>query len=226
MQVYSFHPWKVTPKQAIRIQEQLRTSVIPRGRIVRPRFIAGADLAFEKNSSRVLACVVVLSFPTLEVVETVVLRDRTSFPYVPGLLSFREAPPLLRAFKKLRHEPDAVFIDGHGLSHPRAAGLACHIGLSLDRPAIGCAKSILVGTYDEPGTLRGSVSYLRDAHGRVIGAAVRTRDHVRPVFVSVGHRVDLGEAIRLTLRCCKGYRIPEPTRQADLRAEAGKRTKT
>jgi deoxyribonuclease V len=197
--------------------------VIPRGRIVRPRLIAGADLAFEKNSDGVLACVVVLTFPAMEVVETIVLRDQTSFPYVPGLLSFREAPPLLRAFKKVRQSPDAVFVDGHGLSHPRAAGLACHIGLSLQLPVIGCAKSVLIGTYDEPGPLHGAVSYLRNAQGRVIGAAVRTRDHVRPVFVSVGHQVGLGEAIRLTLRCCKGFRIPEPTRQADLRAEAAKR---
>ncbi len=223
MRVYRFHSWKVTPREAVAIQEQLRAKVIMLGRVGRPKLVAGADAAFDKDSDLVYASIVVLAFPSLEPVETVVVKSHVSFPYIPGLLSFREAPALLRAFMKLKSDPDAIFIDGHGLSHPRAAGIACHIGLSLDRPVIGCAKSVLVGTYKDPGPSRGSVSYLYNHEGRVIGAAVRTRDHVKPVYVSIGHRISLAQAIRLTLACGKGYRIPEPTRQADLLAEQAKR---
>lgn len=223
MRVRRLHSWKVTPREAVAIQEQLRAKVIPRGLAGRPKLVAGADAAFDKHSDVVYASVVVLAFPSLEPVETVILKDHVSFPYIPGLLSFREAPVLLRAFLKLKHEPDVIFIDGHGLSHPRSAGIACHIGLSLDRPVIGCAKSVLVGTCEDPGPSRGSVSHLYNREGRVIGAAVRTRDRVKPVYVSIGHKIGLAQAIRLTLACGKGYRIPEPTRQADLLAEQAKR---
>ena len=225
MQVHRFHSWKVTPQKAIQIQEQLRGKVISQGRVVRPRLVAGADVAFDKTSDWVYACVVVLSFPNMEVVEVALHQDYTLFPYLPGLLSFREAPPLLCAFKKLHHTPDVIFIDGHGLSHPRAAGIACHIGVLLDRPVIGCAKSVLIGTYADLARSRGAVSYVYSHEGHVVGAAVRTRDNVRPVFVSIGHRIGLGPAIRLTLLCGKGYRIPEPTRQAHLLAEGAKRSK-
>jgi deoxyribonuclease V len=126
---------------------------------------------------------------------------------------------------KLKSDPDVIFIDGHGLTHPRAAGIACHIGLSLDRPVIGCAKSVLIGTYKDPAPSRGSVSFLYNREGRVIGAAVRARDRVKPVYVSIGHKIGLAQAIRLTLACGKGYRIPEPTRQADLLAERAKRSR-
>jgi len=223
LHVHRFHSWKVTPREAVAIQEQLRAKVIPRGRVGRPKLVAGADAAFDKDSDVVYVSVVVLAFPSLEPVETVILKDHASFPYIPGLLSFREAPALLRAFMKLKSDPDVIFIDGHGLSHPRSAGIACHIGLSLNRPVIGCAKSVLVGTYKDPGPSRGSVSYLYNREGRVIGAAVRTRDRVKPVYVSIGHKISLAQAIRLTLACGKGYRIPEPTRQADLLAEQAKR---
>lgn len=223
MHVRRFHSWQVTPQEAVTIQEQLRAKVITQGRVGRPTLVAGADAAFDKDSDLVYASVVVLAFPSLEPVETVILKDHVSFPYIPGLLSFREAPALLRAFLKLKQEPDVIFIDGHGLSHPRSAGVACHIGLSLDRPVIGCAKSVLVGTYKDPAPSRGSVSHLCDREGRVIGAAVRTRNYVKPVYVSIGHKINLAQAIRLTLACGKGYRIPEPTRQADLLAERAKR---
>lgn len=225
VQVQRFHSWKVTPQKAIRIQEQLRGKVISQGRVVHPWLVAGTDVAFDKTSEGVHACVVVLSFPSMEVLEVVLHQDHTSFPYLPGLLSFREAPPLLHAFKKLHHTPDVIFIDGHGLSHPRAAGIACHIGVLLDRPVIGCAKSILIGSYADLARSRGAVSYLYSREGHVVGAAVRTRDDVRPVFVSIGHRIGLAQAIHLTLLCGKGYRIPEPTRQAHLLAEGAKRSK-
>jgi deoxyribonuclease V len=189
-----------------------------------PALVAGADAAFDLQQRRVFASVVVLAFPSLEPVETVAHQERLSFPYVPGLLSFREAPALLHAFEKVRHNPDAVFIDGHGLSHPRAAGIACHIGVCLDKATIGCAKSLLFGIHRSPGPSRGATTPLYDVKGRVIGAVVRTRSRVRPIFVSVGHRISLAQAVQLTLACGKGYRIPEPTRQADLLAEKAKRT--
>jgi deoxyribonuclease V len=137
----------------------------------------------------VYAAVVVLAFPSLEVIETVTIKDRLSFPYLPGLLSFREAPALLRAFSKLNAEPDLIFIDGHGIAHPRAAGIACHMGVLLDCPVIGCAKSRLYGDHDQPADRRASFAYMGDRDGRTIGAVVRTRDRVRPVYVSIGHKI-------------------------------------
>ena len=223
MKIRRFHSWDVTPQEAILVQERLRAKIIAHGRIPSPTLVAGADAAFDLQTGRVFAAVVVLTFPALEPAETVMHRERLSFPYIPGLLSFREAPALLHAFEKVRHNPDIVFIDGHGLSHPRADGIACHIGVCLDKPTIGCAKSLLVGSHRAPGLSRGSYTSLYDAKNRVSGAVVRTRDRVKPVFVSVGHRIGLVQAVQLTLACGKGCRIPEPTRQADLLAERAKR---
>ena len=223
MKLRRLHAWDVTPREAIKIQRSLRSHVILRGRVPSPKLVAGADLSYEKNSNTVYASVVVLKFPSLELVEALALKTRASFPYIPGLLSFREAPPLLRAFRRLRSQPELIFIDGHGRSHPRAAGLACHVGLLLDRPVIGCAKSRLVGTFKEPARGRGSTSRLYDPAGQTIGAVLRTRDGVKPLFVSVGHRIGLREAIRLTLACGTRYRVPEPTRQADALADQAKR---
>jgi deoxyribonuclease V len=223
MQVHHFHSWDVTPKEAIRIQQQLRAEVVPRGKVRTPNLIAGADAAFVENTAH--ACVVVLTFPKLEIVESVVHQEKVTFPYIPGLLSFRETPALAKAFSKLQEEPDLIFIDGQGLAHPRACGIACHIGVILDRATIGCAKSLLFGTYTEPKRTRGSASSLCDDEGHTIGAVVRTKDCVQPVFVSVGHRIDLAQAMEFTLACGKGYRIPEPTRQADLLAARAKSQK-
>jgi deoxyribonuclease V len=223
VQIHRFHSWDVTPSEASQIQERLRTKVISHGLVSHPRLVAGADIALGKHANRLYVCVVVLAFPGLDIVETVAHEDRTLFPYIPGLLSFRETPALLRAFMQLKSDPDVIFIDGHGLSHPRSAGIACHVGVLLDRPTIGCAKSVLVGTYKDPASSRCSVSDLRDRDGHVIGAAVRTRAHVKPVYVSIGHRISLAQAVKLTLACGKGYRIPEPTRLADLLAGRAKR---
>lgn len=220
--IHRFHPWNVTPRRAVEIQRRVRSKVVAKGS-VHPTRVAGADLAFFPDSDDVIVCIVSLAYPSMRIVETVVRPDRTSFPYVPGLLSFRETPPLLRTFQRLRHAPDLIFIDGHGISHPRAAGIACHVGVLLDIPAIGCAKSILCGRYAPPHKRLGAWSYLYDRHDAVIGAAVRTRAGVRPVFVSIGHRIGLRHAIRLTLRCTKGFRIPEPTRQAHILAARAKR---
>ena len=222
-QINCFHSWDVSPQEAIQIQNEIRAKVIRHGRLGRVRFVAGADVAFDNPSQTAFAGVVILELPELRIVETRVERSPITFPYIPGLLSFRETPPLLKVFSKIRHEPEVIFIDGHGWSHPRSAGLACHIGILLNRPVIGCAKSVLVGSYEIPAAKRSSVSNLYNAAGHVIGAVLRTRAHVKPVFISTGHRVGLKEAIRLTLACGKGYRIPEPTRQADLLVEKAKR---
>jgi deoxyribonuclease V len=207
--------WNVTPKEAVQIQRQLCGKIITRLAAPLPRhpLVAGADISYDKNSNRLFAAVVVLQLPALEVVETASIVDRARFPYVPGLLSFREAPVLLKCFRKLRCMPDVVMIDGHGLAHPRRFGIACHIGWLLDVPTIGCAKSILVGEYKRLGRRHGASARLIHK-GEAVGCAVRTRTGVQPVYISIGHRIDLPTAVRLALRCAPRFRIPEPTRQA------------
>ncbi len=223
MKISSFHSWDVSPKEAVRIQKQIREKIIPYGKVQPVRLVAGADVAYDKKSNTTYAGVAVLRLPDLAMVETNVASCPTSFPYIPGLLTFREAPAIVQVLEKVQSNPDVLFIDGHGLSHPRSVGIASHIGLLIDRPVIGCAKSLLVGDYADPDSPRGSQSYLFNRNSDIIGAVVRTRDKVKPVFISIGHRIDLEEAIKLTLSCGKGYRIPEPTRQADLLVEKAKR---
>lgn len=222
-QRYRSHPWNVTPEEARRIQIMLRDRVVPYGTITRLHLVAGADVAYHARTHRMVAGVVVLRYPELDIIESRIVHRHVTFPYIPGLLSFRETPALLDALSQLTHVPDVLFVDGHGLSHPRRFGIACHIGVLIDRPVIGCAKSRLTGWYEEPAPVRGSMTPLYDHHGQIIGSVVRTRDHTRPMFVSIGHRVDLSEAVRLTLLCGKGYRVPEPIRQADLCVERIKR---
>jgi deoxyribonuclease V len=170
----------------------------------------------------IYAAVVLLRVADWSIVETQTVIGRTKFPYIPGLLSFRETPILLEAFANLKTRPDAVMLDGHGYAHPRRFGYACHVGLWLEMPSFGCAKSVLVGTYREPGKKAGAVSPLRDG-AEVIGTVLRTRFATQPVYVSVGNRIDLASAVRWTLASCNGYRIPEPTRQAHLRVNALRR---
>ena len=223
MKISSFHSWDVSPKEAVQIQKQIREKIITYGKTKSVRLVAGADVAYDKKSNTTYAGVVVLRLKDLTIVETCIASCPISFPYIPGLLSFREVPALVQALEKVQKAPDVLFIDGHGISHPRSVGIASHIGLLIDRPVIGCAKSLLIGDYQEPDLPRGSQSHLFNKNSDIIGAVVRTRDKVRPVFISIGHRIDLEEAINLTLRCGKGYRIPEPTRQADLLVEKAKR---
>jgi deoxyribonuclease V len=168
------------------------------------------------------AAVVVLRTADWTILETQETVGRASFPYIPGLLTFREAPILLELFSNLKTRPDAVILDGQGQAHPRRLGFASHVGLWLDVPCVGCAKSRLVGSYREPGKRPGSMSPLRDGN-EVIGSIVRTKKGVKPVYVSVGNRIDLASAIRLVLHCCQGYRLPEPTRQAHLLVNALRR---
>jgi len=217
------HAWKVSPKRAVEIQRQLADRVIPRGRLARARLIAGADLAFTSDKGTCVAGVVVWDLRTDQVVEQHVVHQPVAFPYVPGLLSFREAPALVAAFRRLSVEPDAFMFDGQGLAHPRRFGLACHVGLLLDRPSLGCAKSILIGGGETPAQDRGSTTPLIH-HGQTIGEAVRTRDGVRPVYVSIGHRISLRVAVDLTLQCSTRYRLPEPTRLADKLVARAKRS--
>lgn len=208
------HSWNVTPTEAVAIQRTLRGRIVTAGRIPTPRLVAGADISWDAPSGVGYAGIVVLRWPDLAEVERVGVRGRATFPYVPGLLSFREGPLLLEAFARLASDPDVLFFDGQGFAHPRRMGIACHLGLILDRPAIGCAKSLLCGEHREPGLRRGCRTALRH-QGERVGLALRTRTAVKPIYVSVGHRVGLEEAARLTLRCCDGYRIPRPTRLAD-----------
>lgn len=180
---------------------------------VPPSLVAGVDVSFDRRDPLLFAAVVLLSFPALEVVEVASASRETRFPYVPGYLSFREIPVLLDAFARLSRTPDLLVCDGHGRAHPRRFGIACHLGVILELPSLGCAKSRLVGSHREPGPRRGAHTQLREG-GQVIGEVVRTREGVRPVYVSVGHRITLATARRLTLRMARRYRLPEPTRVA------------
>jgi deoxyribonuclease V len=214
VRIRALHPWDVTPKEAARIQAELRGALVHEDALDPPRLVAGADIALDKREKLGFGGVVVHALPTLEEVERATAVVPLTFPYVPGLLAFREAPVLLEVFAKLRSEPDVAVFDAHGLAHPRRMGLACHMGLLLDRPTIGCAKSVLVGEYDMPPPEAGTWTPLVH-EGETVGAAVRTRDRVKPVFVSTGHRISLETAIEVMLACRDGTRIPKPTREAD-----------
>jgi deoxyribonuclease V len=213
MRLRSRHAWNLTPAEAIALQQQLAAEVISTEPIDLDalRLVAGVDVSVKDNISQ--AAVVVCAFPTLEIVETVLARRPTPFPYIPGLLSFREGPVLEEAFLKLGHEPDAFLFDGMGIAHPRRMGIASQMGLWLDKPTVGCGKTHLVGTFSEPGSEQGSWSPLED-RGQIIGAVLRTKTAVKPVYISAGHRADLTSAITLTLRCVTRYRLPEPIRFA------------
>lgn len=203
------------PREAVALQRELASRVEAGPPLTRWELVAGADASYDRGSAVFYGGVVVVRASDGEVVERQGARGEVHFPYVPGLLSFRETPVLLEAFAKVKSKPDAVIVDAHGFSHPRRFGLTCHVGLWLDRPCIGCAKSVLVGEFQDLGRAAGSVAPLTH-RGEVIGEAVRTRTGVKPVFVSVGHRIDLGSAVRVVLDICRGYRLPEPTRQAHL----------
>jgi deoxyribonuclease V len=211
------HSWAVSPKEAVAIQRELAGRVVRRGRPRAVRRVAGADIAVDRAAGRARGAVVVLSYPELEPVEVAVAEAPLTFPYVPGLLSFREVPVLREAFRRIRGPIDLLFVDGQGYAHPRRFGLACHLGLLLDVPAIGCAKSRLVGEHGPLGEAAGARADLVDA-GEVVGSALRTRAGVRPVYVSVGHRISQKEAEAWVLRCCRRYRLPEPARLADQAA--------
>jgi deoxyribonuclease V len=208
------HRFDLTPKEAIALQQRLRRHVVASDAFGALRSIAGVDVGFTSGGSRTRAAVVVLSYPALQPVAKAVAAVATTFPYVPGLLSFREIPAVLAALDKLRRQPDLLLCDGQGYAHPRRFGLACHLGVLLDRPCIGVAKSRLIGEHDEVDRVRGAWKPLLDG-GETIGAVLRTRTGVKPLYVSVGHRVSLVSAIDIVLHCATRYRLPEPSRLAD-----------
>jgi len=213
------HPWQVTPGEAIAIQERLRGLVVCEGSLAGVRRVAGLDVGFRGGMAR--AAVVVVSYPDLEVQAQAVAERPVEFPYVPGLLTFREGPAALEALDRLASPWDVLLCDGQGIAHPRRLGLASHLGVLLDRPSVGCAKSRLVGSYGGLGEEPGSWAELVD-RGEVVGAALRTRSGAKPVFVSVGHRAGLADAIALVLGCTRGRRLPEPARLAHQRSSGEK----
>ena len=219
------HPWELTPREAVALQRTLALRVECLPWKTKPRWIAGLDAALTPDGRDCLAAVVLWDLQERQVVEQHTARRRLRFPYIPGLLSFREAPALLAALRRLRRTPDVLMCDGQGRAHPRRFGIACHLGVVGDLPAIGCAKSRLTGRHVEPGNERGSRATLMDGE-EVIGEVVRTQTGVNPVFVSVGHKADLDGARQLVLDCAIRYRLPEPTRLADRLVAAAKRSST
>ena len=197
-------------------QERMRSQVLRNGVLEQVRYVAGVDCAFPGAHKGELtrAAVVVLSYPGLELVEKSIVERPTDFPYIPGFLSFREAPALLEALARLKTRPDLLIVDGQGYAHPRGFGIACHIGVETGLPSIGAGKSLLVGRFQPPARAAGSHSPLI-YKGETVGAVLRTRDGVSPLFVSVGHRLSLDQAVHWVLACCRGYRLPETTRWAD-----------
>lgn len=218
MKILTLHPWEVSLEEASRIQKTLRTRVILKNSfrdIHHIKWIAGCDMSIDAAAHRVFGGVIVYTFPELKEVERKYAVRKLSFPYVPGFLSFREGPVLLDAFRLLRQAPDLVIFDGQGIAHPRGLGIASHLGLFLEKPSLGCAKSRLCGRHEEPSDKKGKWSFLLSDSGERMGIVLRTRKGVRPVYVSPGHLIDLETSLHVVLRCLDGYRIPQPTREAD-----------
>lgn len=210
------HPWDLSKEEALNLQQELAAKVITNDQLGEIKLVAGVDVAYQKNSDRLVAAVVILNADTLEIVETATAEDIEHFPYIPGLFSFRELPPLIKAFAQLQHTPDLVVCDGQGLAHPRRFGLACHLGVIFDVPTIGCGKTRLLGEYQEPDTTRGAVAPLVDVdNGEVIGNVLRTQTGISSIYVSIGHRISLTTACEWVLKLSPKYRLPETTRQAD-----------
>ena len=211
MNITPLHPWNVSPTEAMAIQQRLRDKVSQESGLAQVRTVAGVDVSVKADIAK--AAVVVLDYPDLSPIDQSTAEQTVQFPYIPGLLAFREGPVVLRALETLVTEPDLFIFDAQGLAHPRRMGLATHMGLIIDRPSIGCAKSRLCGTHHEPGPERGTYTHLHDGN-EIIGAVVRSRSEVQPVYVSIGHKIDLETAINYVLNCCRGYRLPETTRWA------------
>ena len=211
------HEWEVSTARAREIQLNLAIRVVTEDRVINPLLVAGIDISSPDAQGVAKGAVVVLSYPELSIVEIEIAQGKITLPYIPGLLSFRESPLILNACEKLSNIPDLVLIDGQGIAHPRRLGLASHVGLCLGLPTIGCAKSILCGQHGPLAEEVGSHAELLD-NGELIGAALRTKSRVKPIYVSVGHKIDLASALQWVINCCRGYRLPEPTRLAHLAA--------
>jgi deoxyribonuclease V len=222
MTIHPPHSWNLTPTEAVALQKELRAQVVLPPLPNNIELVAGADISYNKFSDVIYAGIVVLRLPSLEVVTTAGVVTTTKFPYISGLLSFRETPPLLEAWAQLTMRPEVLLLDGQGIAHPRRFGIASHVGLLLNLPTVGCAKTLLVGKYEEPLEQAGNWSPLLHKD-EVIGAVLRTKHRVHPIYVSPGHLADIPTSIALALRCVNGYRIPEPTRLAHLFVNALRR---
>jgi len=217
MRVQALHEWEVSIARAKEIQLSLAKRVVTESEVIDPSLVAGIDISAPDSQGVARGAVVILRYPELSIVEVEIAQGKLTLPYIPGLLSFRETPLILTACEKLINIPDFILIDGQGIAHPRRLGLASHVGLFLNLPTIGCAKSILCGQHKPVGEDTGSHTELLD-NGELIGAALRTKYRVKPIYVSVGHKIDLESALQLVIKCCRGYRLPEPTRLAHLAA--------
>lgn len=207
------HSWKVSEKEAIRIQETLRDRIILKNTLLKVRTIVGGDVVYSKNGNLLFGAIVILSFPDIEILDMATADGQIPFPYIPTLLTFREGPILIKTFQRLKIKPDIMIFDGQGIAHPRGMGLASHIGLWLNLPSIGCAKTALLDGFISPGPSKGSYEWIR-REGKKVGTVLRTKEKVKPLFVSPGHRIDLLTSIQLLLESCRRFRIPEPLRKA------------
>jgi len=215
MNIQHLHSWNVSYKEAAAIQKKLAEKIVSSSVIDRVSYVAGADISYDKGSNTLFAAVIIFNFPDLKKVEIQSAIGQTSFPYIPGLLSFREIPLLIECFLKVEQNPDLLLCDAHGIAHPRRFGLASHLGLLLNTPSIGCAKTRLIGAGKEPAIEKGSWTSLM-FNGVEVGRMVRTRTGVKPMYISIGHLIDIDSAVRFTLACCTKYKMPEPTRQAHI----------
>ena len=222
MKLGGIHPWAVSIQDAFRIQKELTAKLLLEDDSDDPALIAGVDVAFSRGRDLLYAAIVVFDAETMKPIEVASAAQQPVFPYVPGLLTFREGPVVLQAYEKLKLEPDLVMFDGQGIAHPRGLGLASHMGVLLDKPSIGCAKSRLVGEFKEPKQKRGAMRTL-SLHRKKVGVVLRTKDNTKPLFVSPGHRITVETAVRRVLEAGRGYRLPEPTRLAHVEASRAKR---
>ena len=200
-------------QEAIRIQEDLRDRVVLKKTFSGVKTFGGGDVAYSEDRNLLFGAIVVLSFPKMETLDVATAHGKIPFPYIPGLLSFREGPILIQIFEKLKVKPDVMIFDGQGISHPRGFGLASHLGLWFDIPSIGCAKTPLLKGSISPGSSKGSYELIRK-DGKEVGAVLRTKDNVKPLFISPGHRIDLITTIQIIIESCQGFRFPEPLRKA------------
>jgi deoxyribonuclease V len=212
------HSWNVSVEEAIQIQEALKDRIILKKTFSEVRTIGGGDVAYSRNGSLLFGAIVVLSFPEMKILDTATAAGKIRFSYIPGLLSFREGPILIKTFERLRLKPDMMIYDSQGIAHPRGMGLASHMGLWLNLPSIGCAKTPLLREFTCPAPSRGSFEWIQK-EGKKVGAVLRTKEGVKPLFVSPGHQIDLSTSNKLILESCKGFRFPEPLRKAHQLAE-------
>lgn len=219
VKIQNLHGWQISVAEAKQIQLELARKISRQGETIKPRFIAGVDISAPDSRGIARAAVVILSYPELQVTEIKTAEDKLNFPYMPGLLSFRETPLILAACQKLSINPDLILADGQGIAHPRRFGIASHLGLLLDIPSIGCAKSRLCGTHSPVASEVGDYAELTD-NGEIIGVALRSKVDTSPIYISIGHKIDLPTAIHWVIECCRGYRLPEPSRLAHLAASS------